>query len=288
MHNLLFRRPSFTERFLQAVLLVLCCSFVGPYLRAQTTAPLDLLTTPSDSLTHAEPASSSSSSPSSEPALEPAQKPAAILVRRPGVETSFSLGAFGNLTATRSVTYADSQYYSQSQSPAAGVLGSVRQSFRPWLGYSVNLGYTRSVERFVYAYGAPAYLSYAYSNYQTPSNLYEISLSYLAQKRLSPRLTGFASLGAGTVVALPVHRGADALNYAPYHSTAYVPSVDFRPAGVIGVGVDYRFTPRWGLRAEYRGLVYKLPDYGFSFTRKFVTEASQPTVSLTYTLRRKP
>ena len=41
------------------------------------------------------------------------------------------------------------------------------------------------------------------------------------------------------------------------------------------------------MRAEYRGLVYKLPDYGFSNVRKFVTETSQPTVSLTYTLGAK-
>ena len=51
--------------------------------------------------------------------------------------------------------------------------------------------------------------------------------------------------------------------------------------GVGGIGFDYSLTPHLGLRAEYRGQLYKYADYGNALPRN-VTVTSAPTFSLTY------
>lgn len=60
---------------------------------------------------------------------------------------------------------------------------------------------------------------------------------------------------------------------------------------IFGVGMNYRLTKRLGLRAEYRGLFYKNPDFAPNLntvpvTRLF-TVTDQPAVSLTYTFGRR-
>jgi hypothetical protein len=56
---------------------------------------------------------------------------------------------------------------------------------------------------------------------------------------------------------------------------------------VFGVGMSYRLTEHLGLRAEYRGLFYKSPDFApmrneVPVTRLF-TVTNEPVVSLSYT-----
>lgn len=201
------------------------------------------------------------------------------------VETTFSLGIGPQLTATRLT--GDYAYPVQSLDPSPSVLGTVRQSFRSWLGYSVNLGYTRTTQHNIIN---PLYIS-GYSTtltrFDIPANLYEVSAAYHAQKHLNPKLTGFVDLGAGALTFLPVHRGPDAANYVPNKYPSLIPPVTFRPLGVGAVGADYHFTPKLALRAEYRGLLYKYPDYGIGLPRP-LTLSSQPTLSLTYTPSPKP
>jgi hypothetical protein len=74
-----------------------------------------------------------------------------------------------------------------SSSPSAGVLGTVRRSFSPWLGYSLNVGYIRASERTTT--NAGFYISVA-SNFTIPTKVYELSLSYVVEKHVTPRLSG--------------------------------------------------------------------------------------------------
>ena len=66
-----------------------------------------------------------------------------------------SLGVFGQLTSTRMPTTNTSDSLgtyttqaAQGTSPSAGVLGTFHQSFKPWLGYNINLGYSRFSENY--------------------------------------------------------------------------------------------------------------------------------------------
>ncbi len=189
-----------------------------------------------------------------------------------GVETSISLGAFAQITPTRlqNNKYDGLLLSTQTQgiAPTAGVLGTFRQQFRPWLGYSVNMGYTRVDERYL----LPSYPAYN-SDLHVPSNLYELSFSYVATERLTPRLTGFADLGAGFLTALPTHRSVTPSGELPR-------SANFRPESVTGFGLDFQLANNLDFRAEYRGLLYKNPDFGG--LQKSTTWTSEPTLSLVY------
>lgn len=185
------------------------------------------------------------------------------LKRPPRVETSVSLGMAAQLTATR--TLYDNG--SQGLTPSVAVLGTVRQSVRPWLGYTVNLGYTRSTEN-IRGFNASARFPLPTATLLAiPGNVYEASAAYLMQKHITPRLTGFADLGGGV------------LRFQPKDQT--VAPVINRPLGVAGVGVDVSLSNHVGLRAEYRGLLFKYPDLNGTQGRA-LTESSQPTVSLIY------
>ncbi len=187
------------------------------------------------------------------------------------VETSVSLGGFAQFTATRLTTPANT-FTTESIDPSAGILGTVRQSFKPWLGYSINMGYTRASEHYsVNATGAGANNT---NNAAILANMYEYSASYVAQKHITPRLSGFADIGGGMVVFHPTQSGTGAVITPPF--------TDYRPEGVGGFGIDYNLGHHLGLRAEYRGQLYKFADYGARFARNY-TVTSEPTISLTYT-----
>ncbi len=52
---------------------------------------------------------------------------------------------------------------------------------------------------------------------------------------------------------------------------------------VYGVGVNYALRKRLSLRAEYRGLVYGTPDFGFgALNTGAITHTAVPSVGLTF------
>lgn len=190
-------------------------------------------------------------------------------------DTSFSLGAFPQLTATR-IDNSNNSFLTQSLTPSAGVLATFRQSFRPWLGYSVNVGYTRASEHFTdnADFGSPG----TFANFSTHANMYEFSLSYLAQKPITAKLSGFADVGAGMMDFVPTHLSIPT-NQDPLYTGG--PTTNYRPLGVGGLGIDYLLSPHLSFRAEYRGQLYKFADYGYE-PAKHLTVTSEPTFSLVY------
>lgn len=208
-------------------------------------------------------------------------------------QTSISLGTFGQFTPTRLAGNPSEfdNFFTNGMSPTVGVLGTFRQQFRPWLGYSLNMGYTRVTERYTANAPSPGgggSLN-AFGNEATiHNNMYELSLSYVARKQLTPRLSGFAEVGAGAVTFLPIFP-ASAARYNPdtgFIKQIYGPPVNFRPEGVGGVGIHLHLANSFGLNVEYRGLIYKEPDFGLNL-QKSTTLTSEPTVSLTYSFGHK-
>ena len=121
-----------------------------------------------------------------------------------------------------------------------GVLATVRQSFHPWLGYEVNYGYTRFSER------------YSTVPFGVQNNLHEVSGAYLLQAPTLPflGLQPFGAVGAGALVFLPTTVGGQKY------------SQQYRVPLLYEVGVNYPIlTSHLGLRFQYRGLLYKTPDF---------------------------
>jgi opacity protein-like surface antigen len=209
----------------------------------------------------------------------------------PGMD--LSVGIFGQLTQARipvtSQQYSDGLFTtqkSQSTSPSAGVLGTFHQQFTRWLGYNVNFGYTRFTEN--YSYGTAFLPSPTSSIASTSSftrgsigtNVVETTVAMVARGPKSRSFSMFAQFGGGGLFFLP-----------STHLDAY--NKQIRPTMVFGVGMNYRLTEHFGLKAEYRGLFYKSPDFASTLnyvpvTRMF-TVTNEPVVGLTYTFGgRKP
>jgi hypothetical protein len=212
---------------------------------------------------------------------------------KPRSTIDLSLGIFGQLTPTRSPmeTATDSLWTSihqttQGAPASAGVLGTFHQSFRPWLGYIVNMGYTRLNEN--YSSGAqyiakptnpPQYPSYSYfSGGSIGENVYEFTGSYFLQGPRAKHIHTFFQLGGGVLTFLPTQ------DPSPYW-------VLFRPVLVFGTGMNYRLSEHWALRAEYRGLFYRNPYYNGAASNvpmpEFNVVTSEPTISIVYRFGRK-
>ncbi|MGA7157927.1 MAG: hypothetical protein WBY53_13820 [Acidobacteriaceae bacterium] len=188
-------------------------------------------------------------------------------------DTSISLGIFPQLTIDRTAELTG--FSEQGTAPSTGTLGTFRQTFNSWLGYSVNLGYARVSEQYRNQpnYSGP-------SNFNINSNMYESSLTYVAHTSVNKRISLFADLGPGLLTFLPVPGAQDPFSN-PVGSRGL--SVQVRPAGVFGSGIDLHLTRHFDLRAEYRGLVYKNPDFQTGDTlSKQLTLTSEPTISVVY------
>jgi len=206
-------------------------------------------------------------------------------------QTSFSLGTFGQFTPTRiesNAEFGEPQYVNfltSGASPTVGVLGTFRQQFRPWLGYSVNMGYTRVTERFTQYSNFPN----TFNDYDVKvnTNMYELSLSYTASKQLTPRMSGFAEAGAGALAFLPaIPRSVLPSPYSSFQNQFYFANVAFAPETVGGLGVHWHLANSFGFRAEYRGLIYTNTVFQHT-VHKAMTLSSEPTVSLTYSFGHK-
>ncbi len=139
-----------------------------------------------------------------------------------------------------------------------GVLATVRQSFHPWLGYEVNYSYTR--------------FSWKYSTIPFPvqNNLHEVSGAYLLQGPTIPflGLQPFGAVGVGALIFLPTTTGGQ-----KYNQQTRVPLL-------YELGVNYPIlTSHLGLRFQYRGLVYKTPDFNSaSLTTNARRQTSEPSL----------
>lgn len=209
-------------------------------------------------------------------------------------EMDISLGLYGQQTVTRMPTTATmysatgTRYtqVTQGTAPSAGLLATFHQSFTPWLGYNVNFGFTRLTEHYSNAYEGISTSSTVpagsgFIRGAVRANMYEVTVASVIQGPCTRRLSTFAQFGGGGLFFTPLSSGLGATR-------------ETRPAMLFGAGANYKLTPRLDLRAEYRGLFYKSPDFGipdiypgitspdqFPMTRLF-TVTSTPTVSLVY------
>ncbi len=139
-----------------------------------------------------------------------------------------------------------------------GTLATFRQSLHPWLGYEVNYSYTRFTEK------------YSTIPFGVQNNMHEVSGAYLLQGPSLPLLglQPFGAVGVGALIFLPTTTGGQM-----YHQQTRVPLL-------YELGVNYPIlTSHLGIRLQYRGLVYKTPDFNSPLlTTNARRQTSEPSV----------
>ncbi len=203
--------------------------------------------------------------------------------------TDFSLGLMGQTTFARNPTtfavfpeWTVANQQIQSQSPSAGALVTFHGAMKPYLGYNVNFSYTRFTQTdsegsgYVPGQGTHPPLgsfgTFAAGGLDT--HMYELTLAYAFYGPRSKRFRTFGQIGGGGLFFEPIN--------------ASFAHQETRPAMVFGMGGEYDVSRHFSVRAEYRGLFYKMPDFGIDNgfpKQRLFTVTNSPAISLVYRFR---
>lgn len=175
-------------------------------------------------------------------------------VSQEGGKSEVSVQAFGSF-----VKGTNSNGVDQNATNSGGVLASYRFFLTDNHGIEVNYGYSLNTQ----SYGLPTGLE------GVKANQHEVTAAYVYRHRWHG-FTPFAEAGVGALVFDPTG--------TPTAST------ETRAAFLYGAGADFKLTKRAFLRAEYRGLVYNSPTFGFGPVLGFdrTTHRAEPSIGFGY------
>ncbi len=152
----------------------------------------------------------------------------------------------------------------QSMTGALGLLLSYRYMLTPRSALELNYSFAQDSQKY-----ATSFQPYArvHSRQQEASGAYVYSLNF---KRYSP----FAEVGVGTMIFTPVLDNGT--NLLGTKSTKGI-------TGIFGGGLAYELSPSFDIRAEYRGILVKTPNFGQSdFSTNRYEIISMPTLGVAY------
>ena len=155
----------------------------------------------------------------------------------------------------------DSSPLSQHTTKSGGFLVGYSYQFNSWAGVEGNYGYTQNTLNTTGSFGQSS----------IRSDFHEITGAFVAHIPVKvARIRPYALAGAGALIFNPTD-DARRIN-AGINRQA-------KATFVYGGGVNFDIVRNFGVRAEYRGLVYKAPDFKFdNLNLDKVTHLAQPSV----------
>ncbi len=154
---------------------------------------------------------------------------------------------------------------SQRATDTGGFIVGYRYHFNRWLAAEGNYGFDRNTQEYFGGFGE----SRVQANVHAVTGDVVLSLP-LRLKRIST----YALAGGGGLIFDP--RG---------NIGASVPGASTQGKGAFlyGAGADYALTRHFSLRAEYRGFVYKSPDFGLrALNTDSWTHTAQPSAGIVF------
>ena len=155
------------------------------------------------------------------------------------------------------------QIPSHDATKSGGVLVGYSYQFKRMFGVEANYGYTRNTQN----YGTLA------GQTSVDTDVHEVMPGLIM--RLPVKVRGVRPYVLGR---------SGALIFDPTDKAA-APEIQrqIRMAFVYGGGADFNLTPHFGMRAEYRGLIYKVPDFSVdNLSLDKFTHLAQPSVGFFY------
>jgi opacity protein-like surface antigen len=172
------------------------------------------------------------------------------------VEQPSQISIQGTALITKS---SNDQIPSNDASKSGGLLVGYSYQFSRWFGAEGNYGYSRNTQNFV-TLGGPTSLQ---------ADFHEVTGALVAHIPVNVRsVRPYVLGGGGALVFDPTEKFV--VNGSERQT---------RGTFVYGGGVNFDVTRHLGVRAEYRGLVYKVPDFGLdSLNLDKFTHLAQPSV----------
>ena len=152
---------------------------------------------------------------------------------------------------------------SQHATDTGGFLLGYRYHFNDWLAAEANYGYVRNTWQN-FSTGGP---------FNVQANVHQATAALVLTPPVSvARLRPYLLSGSGALVFEPTNNPGGTVPGAQRQAKA---------AFVYGGGADYDLTRHLSLRAEYRGFVYKRPDFGLSNLNSDATaHTAQPSAGI--------
>jgi opacity protein-like surface antigen len=164
---------------------------------------------------------------------------------------------------TRSTTGNGTSY---STTDSAGVLGTYRYHLNHWISVEGAYGYSVNTQKYSLSSGA----------FRIQSGIHDFTGSLVLNlpSHRHSRINPYLLAGGGALRFAPTNDQFNTLSGAQGKT---------RGAFVYGAGMNYAIYKGLSLRAEYRGLVYSTPDFGFgALATNAVTHTAVPTVGLSF------
>lgn len=163
----------------------------------------------------------------------------------------FTSGTTGNGTA-----------YTATES--GGIIGTYRYHLNHWISVEGAYGYSVNTQKY----------SLSSATFRIQSGIHDFTGSLIVNlpSRNHSRINPYVLAGGGVLRFSPGDNQFNTLSDAQSQS---------KGAFVYGVGVNYGIYRGLSVRAEYRGLVYGTPDFGFgALATNSVTHTAMPSVGL--------
>jgi opacity protein-like surface antigen len=149
---------------------------------------------------------------------------------------------------------------------SGGVLGTYRYHLNHWISVEGAYGYDRNTQKYL--------LSSEAFRIQTGVNLLTGSLVLGLPSRGHSRISPYFLAGGGVLIFDPTGNQFNSLSGAQTQTKGVF---------VYGAGLNYAIRKDISLRAEYRGLVYGTPDFGFgALTTDAVTQTAEPSIGVSF------
>lgn len=164
---------------------------------------------------------------------------------------------------TRSTTGNGTSY---STTESGGVLGTYRYHLNRWISVEGAYGYSVNTQKY----------SLSSSAFRIQSGIHDFTGSLVLNlpSHRHSRINPYLLAGGGALRFAPTNDQFNTLSGAQGQT---------RGAFVYGVGMNYAIYKGLSLRAEYRGLVYSTPDFGFgALATNAVTHTAVPMVGLSF------
>jgi hypothetical protein len=154
----------------------------------------------------------------------------------------------------------------QKASTSGGGLFSFRDSPHPFLGYELNVGYTRFTDTYTSSISSADTVSHGMT---------ELSAAYLVQAPGVHPIQPFGTIGFGLAIQNPSTTTT---------ASGARPSTAATPAFVFGLGINVpNMFGKLGLRIQYHGVRTKSPDFGVpSLDTHRLRTTQEPAVGVYY------
>ena len=167
-------------------------------------------------------------------------------------------GLFTRSTTGNGVVY--------SATDSGGFLGTYRYHLNHWISVEGAYGYSVDTQKYSNLSGA----------FRIPSGIHNFTGSFVINlpSRSHSHFNPYVLVGGGALFFVPTNSQSN--TFSQTQSQA-------KGAFVYGAGVDYGIYKGLSLRAEYRGLVYSTPEFGFgALATNSVTHTAVPSVGLSF------